>query len=223
MYKRKKILAIIPARKGSKSIKNKNIRLFNNKPLIARSIIPALKSKFIDDLIISTDSLEIKKICEKLGVKIPFLRPKNLATDKAKTIDVIFDLLKKINNYDYIILLQPTSPLRTLKDIDSCIKIIIDNDKNSLVSMTPNINHPDLTYSIKNNKIIKLTKNPIVRRQDSRSYYNVNGSIYISKIDWLKKNKKFFDENAAIYIMPYKRSIDIDHEIDWKVAEFLDK
>tara|TARA_B100000989_G_C19387534_1_gene404277 strand:- start:41 stop:442 length:402 start_codon:yes stop_codon:yes gene_type:complete len=119
MFKKQKILALVPARKGSKSIKNKNLKLFKKKPLIAWTLINALKSKFIDNIVVSTDSLKIKKISEKYGADVPFMRSKNLASDKAETVSVVMHLLNNVEKYDYLILLQPTSPLRSSQDIDN--------------------------------------------------------------------------------------------------------
>lgn len=223
MYKKKKILALIPARKGSKEIRSKNLKLFKKKPLVSLAILSAQKSKFIDKVVVSTDSLAIKKISEKYGANDPYMRPKYLATDKSETINVVLHLLDNIDEYDYLVLLQPTSPLRNHHDIDKCIKLIINSNKKSLVSLCQNVNHPNLTYSIKKNIMYKLTKNHMSRRQDAKSFYSVNGAIYIADIKWLKKNKKLFDDKSIPYLMPFERSIDIDNKIDWKIAELLAK
>ncbi len=223
MFKKQKILALVPARKGSKSIKNKNLKLFKKKPLIAWTLISALKSKFIDNIVVSTDCLQIKKISEKYVANVPFVRPKNLASDKSKTISVVMHLLSKVEEYDYIILLQPTSPLRSSQDIDNCIRLLINKNKDSLVSLCQNTNHPNLTYAIKKNKMFKLTKKSMKRRQDAEKFFTINGAIYISKISWVKKNKKLFDDKSVPFIMPFERSIDIDDEIDWKIGELLAK
>ena len=129
MIEKKKIICIIPARKGSKGLKNKNIRRLNNIPLIAWSILLAKKCNEIDDIIVSTDSVKISKIAKKYGAKVPFIRPKKLATDKASSFNVIkhtINFFKKKNIfYDYVLLLEPTSPLRELKDINFCIKKVL--------------------------------------------------------------------------------------------------
>tara|TARA_B100001173_G_C15891861_1_gene505976 strand:+ start:42 stop:713 length:672 start_codon:yes stop_codon:yes gene_type:complete len=223
MYKKQKILALIPARKGSKAIRNKNSKLFKKKPLISWSISSALKSKYIDEVVVSTDCAAIKKISKKYGAKVPFTRPKSLATDRSETISVVLHTLSKLEKYDYIVLLQPTSPLRKSHDIDKGIELIVNSNKFSLISFCQNVDHPDLTYKIKKNKIEKLTTDKMPRRQDAESFYTVNGAIYISNVSWLKKNKKLYDDKSVPYIMPFERSIDIDSKIDWKIAELLAK
>ena len=223
MYKKQKILALIPARKGSKAIRNKNLKLFKKKPLVSWSISAALKSKYIDEVVVSTDCAVIKKISKKYGAKVPFTRPKSLATDKSETISVVLHTLSKLEKYDYIVLLQPTSPLRKSHDIDKGIQLIVNSNKYSLVSFCQSVDHPDLTYKIKKNKIEKLTTDKMPRRQDAKSFYTVNGAIYISNVSWLKMNKKLYDDKSVPYIMPFERSIDIDSKIDWKIAELLAK
>ncbi|HBF76227.1 MAG TPA: acylneuraminate cytidylyltransferase family protein, partial [Clostridiaceae bacterium] len=184
MYKKKKILALIPARGGSKQIINKNIKLLCGKPLISYTIEAALASDYIDDVVISTDSDLIAEISLKYGGQVPFMRPKELAGDESKTIDVaihaINALIKMGRNYDYLVLLQPTSPLRTKDDIDSAIKIIIDGDISSLVSVREVKENPALMRTIENNKLKNIMDfNGSLRRQDLPKYYIFNGAIYI--------------------------------------------
>ena len=139
MFKGKKILCIIPARKNSKGIKNKNFKKINGKPLIFYPIKASLKSRFIDRIIFSSDSKIYQKFAIKLGADSPFIRSKKLSTDKIPTFDVLKDVLYKLNKnrffYDIIVLLEPTSPFTTSQDIDNAIKIIVDKKFNSLVSV----------------------------------------------------------------------------------------
>jgi len=157
---------------------------------------------------------------------VPFMRPKELAGDESKTIDVaihaINALIKMGRNYDYLILLQPTSPLRTKDDIDSAIKIIIDGCISSLVSVREVKENPALMRTIENNKLKNIMDfNGSLRRQDLPKYYIFNGAIYINNIDMLLKQKKFVDEKTYPYVMDYGRSIDIDEILDFKIVELI--
>ena len=157
MYKNKKFLAIIPARGGSKSIPNKNIMSICGKPLIAYTIEAAKQSKYIDEIIVSTDSDIIKMVAQQYGAKVPFLRPKELSNDTAKSIDVVMHVIDfyKENNisFDYVILLQPTSPLRTFKHLDDAIEKLIESNSTSLVSVCEADENPVLMRSIENEKL----------------------------------------------------------------------
>ena len=159
MYKKKTFLAIIPARAGSKRLKNKNILTLNNKPLIGWTIEAGIKSRYIDELIVSTDSDKIVKISKKYGAKIPFLRPQNLAKDKSKTSDVVKHAInfyhKKFNKFfDFILILQPTSPLRNNKDIDDAIKFMVNIKADAIIS-NYKLNHPYIYGVVKYQKIKK--------------------------------------------------------------------
>lgn len=225
MYKNKKILAIIPARGGSKGIPNKNIKLVNGKPLISYTILAAKNCKYIDDVIVSTDSRDIASIAKKYGAKIPFLRPKKLATDKSKTIDCIvytINKLKKSNKiYDILVLLQPTSPLRTCDDISKALDLFVKYGKNVTSIHEININ-PLLYRSIDDSNKLKklLNASSTMRRQDLPKYYKVNGAIYINNIKALT-NKTSLNDNEIGYIMNPSDSVDIDNIDDLNKASKL--
>ncbi len=227
MYKEKKILAVIPARGGSKGIPRKNIVPINGKPLIQYSIDEARKSKYIDSLIVSTDDKEIAEISCQLGAEVPFLRPQNLAGDTAKTIDVLVDVVQKLKQqYDYLLLLQPTSPLRRTFHIDEAIQKIIDDGRPSLVSVCKVKEHPVLMRTITKNGQLKnlLDTNSTVRRQDFPEYYIVNGAIYINKLDDNFTNQTSLNDNILPYIMEQKYSLDIDEPQDLeKVKLFINE
>ncbi len=163
LSKDKKFICIIPARSSSKEIKNKNIQIVGGKPLIYWTIKEAVKSKFFSKVIVSTDSPKIKKISEKYGAECPFLRPKKLSGDKTPTIQVINHAVRflknKMNftNYDYVVLLQPTSPLRKVSDIDKSIKLFLSKkNSSSLISVSEVYdNHPARMYFMKNNFLLK--------------------------------------------------------------------
>lgn len=226
MYKNKKFLAIIPARGGSKGLKDKNIRILNGKPLIYYTIEAAKRSKIFDVIMVTTDSKEIAEISKKYGASIPFLRPDELSTDTASSIDVILHTLNyyisQNINFDYFCLLQPTSPLRKSEDIISSVELLFKKDAESIVSLCEVEHSPlfanTLPEDLSLSKFIrKEVKN--MRRQDLPKYYRINGAIYISKVQSFLKTKDFYGERSFAYIMPSERSVDIDTEFDLKIAE----
>tara|TARA_B100001027_G_C16258485_1_gene328173 strand:+ start:743 stop:1417 length:675 start_codon:yes stop_codon:yes gene_type:complete len=220
-----KILAIIPARGGSKGIPNKNMKLFSGKPLIEWTIISALQSKFIDRVFISTDDHKIANFAENLGIKVPFLRDPKLSLDKSYIIDTVLSVMKKFSTYESMILLQPTSPLRTSKDIDSVIKIGLEKNFQSVVSIAESIYAPQLFYSLSKKKTISplIKTEKAFNRQDFPLNYVINGACYFANKEFLFKNKKFITDDTIGYVMPQERSIDIDTHFDWKIAQFLHK
>lgn len=225
MIEKNKIVALIPARGGSKGIKNKNIIDLCGKPLISYTIQAALESKYIDKVIVSTDSQEIADVAIKHGAEVPFLRPGELASDTSKTIDAVMhavgELEKRKEEYDILILLQATQPLRTADDIDSAIELFIKNKGQSLVSVSPVEDNPILIRTIDNlgrmNSILPMKST--CRRQDMPLYYRVNGCIYINLISELDLNTSFND-NKIPYIMPKERSVDIDEIKDLLIAQY---
>ena len=225
----KSILAIIPARGGSKGIPGKNIKKLGGRPLIDWTIKEAQKSKYIDRLMISTDSEDIAKIGSKLGVEIPFLRPLKYATDNSLGTDVVLHVMdwfkKNDSKYDYFILLQPTSPFRKVKHIDDALEITISNrDIDSLVSIQKVDQHPHWMKKINQSGYLKEYKKQSIsntNRQNLPDYYINNGSIYISKWDVFISDRSFYQKNCYPYIMDKKFSLDIDTIEDWEYAEFL--
>ena len=224
MYFNKKILALIPARGGSKGIKNKNITLLTGKPLIAYTIEAAEKSKYIDTIVVSTDSNKIAEISKQYGALVPFLRPHELAQDTSQTIDVVIHAIQELNKfreYDALLLLQPTQPLRSEEDIDGAIEKYFSCGEKSLVSISEVEDHPLLIRQI--DEMGKLTKilnvSSTCRRQDMPKFYRVNGCIYINKISDINQSTSFND-NEVPYIMSQKRSVDIDEPIDLELAEY---
>lgn len=225
MYKNQKLLALIPARGGSKGIKDKNIIQLAGKPLIAYSIEAAKKSKYIDSIVVTTDSEKIAEVAKIYGARVPFLRPKEFAADESKTIDAVLHAIKTLNimkeTYDVLVLLQPTQPLRSVEDIDNAIDIYYKNHGAALVSVSAVDDSPLLIRSIDNDgKLINLLSlNSTCRRQDMPKYYKVNGCIYINRIYDLDENTSFND-NSIPYIMRKEHSIDIDELSDLYLAEY---
>lgn len=226
MYNKKRILALIPARGGSKGIKDKNIIDLCGKPLIAYSIEAALSSQYVDDVIVTTDSKNIADIAMKYGAEVPFLRPDYLASDTAKTIDAVLHAIHWLEeheqHYDVLVLLQPTQPLRQGEDIDRALERYMINQMQGLVSVKKVDEHPILMRMINDDgKLVSLLPlNSTVRRQDMPEYYIVDGSIYINSIDELNETTSFND-NCIPYIMPTERSVDIDEMSDLQRAETL--
>tara|TARA_B100001057_G_scaffold326756_1_gene327037 strand:- start:13262 stop:13993 length:732 start_codon:yes stop_codon:yes gene_type:complete len=232
MKNKSKIICIIPAREGSKGLKNKNIKKLENLPLIAWSILAAKKCKLIDEIIVSTDSIQISKIAKKYGAKVPFIRPKKFSKDKSSTFSVLehaINFYKKKNFFfDYILLLEPTSPLRDYKDIDFCLKKVLKNKINSMVSVTKVINqHPLFLYALnKKNILVPYLKNKqklYVRRQDVNSLYYLEGSIYLSKVTTLLKKKTFYHEKTQAFVVDKWKSLEIDDIDDFNFVKFYVK
>jgi len=232
MFKEKKILAIIPARSGSKKIKNKNIIKIKKKPLIYYTIKEAIKSKYIDEICLSTDSVKIQNISKTYGLNSFFLRPKILSTDNALTKDVVLHGLKKSEiffkkKFDYIVLLQPTCPLRKNYHIDDAIIKIVENNQNSLISVCDVEGyHPNRMKIIKKNLLYNYIQNKaedMTPRQKLPKVYIRNGAIYISKVNYLKKNKVLTDTKSVAYLMKQTDSINIDGPIDLQLAKTLIK
>lgn len=224
MYKNNSFLAIIPARGGSKRLPKKNILKLGGKPLIAWSIEAGLKSKYIDKVIVSSDDDEILKISNIYGSKT-IKRPPELASDIATTFDAIKHSIENLEKYDYIILLQPTSPLRNKDHIDKAIELLIKKEADAIISICEADHSPLWSNTLPQDEnmqgfIRDEVKNK--RSQDLEKYYRLNGAIYICKTDKLLEEKSFMlKENIFAYKMDKKSSIDIDEEIDFKLAQLL--
>jgi len=222
-----KVLALIPARSGSKRLPKKNLLKFCGKPLIAHSFIEAKKSKIIDDVIISSDDKKILELAKYYDIKVPFIRPKSLANNKSNMFSVIEHTLKNIkDNYDILILLQPTSPLRKVEDIDNALLSLKKNNAKMLVSANK-IGQPQEWIFKPTNKMflgsssINFTSGK--RSQDYTESYIINGAIFIAHINELLKSKTFFNPKTFVFIMELKSSIDIDNKEDFLLAEYFMK
>ena len=224
MINYKKILAIIPARSGSKGLPKKNILPILGKPLIAWSINHAKESKYIDHCIVSTDSQEISDVVTKYNGNLGSLRPESLSSDDASTSSVVKYVINSLStNYDIVILLQPTSPLRIASDIDNALELMIKEKVSSIVSVTKTNHPPEWTFKLNlNNKINNPGKlKNIKRRQAYNPSYQLNGAIYISKIKDFLNDELFIRNDTLAFIMPKNKSIDIDDLYDFSIAEKL--
>ncbi len=225
MINNQKVLAIIPARGGSKRLPRKNILPLCGKPLIGWSIDAAKNSKYIDEIFVSTDDPKIAKITEEFGISIPELRPEKLASDDAKTEDVLLYTLDKFGkDFNIVILLQPSSPLRISQHIDEALELFIQKKAFSVVSVTPCEHSPlwSNTLPIDNSMSNFIAPEAIKRSQELETYYRINGAIYIFNIKKLiEYNEIRYTTKSYSYIMRNEHSIDIDHEIDFKLAETI--
>ncbi len=223
MCKNKTFLAIIPARGGSKRLPRKNILDLNGKPLIAYSIEAGLKSKYIDKLIVTSDDEEILRISKKIGAEV-LMRPLDLASDTATTFDTIKHTINNIEkNYDFIVLLQPTSPLRDIKHIDEAIELLEEKKADAIISVCEMEHSPLWSNTLpKNSDMSNFLKDEIKnkRSQDLEIFYRLNGAIYICRTDRLLREKTFFiNDNIFAYEMDRESSIDIDEKIDFELAK----
>ncbi|MFJ7408996.1 MULTISPECIES: cytidylyltransferase domain-containing protein [unclassified Lysinibacillus] len=219
-----KVLAIIPARGGSKTVPRKNIKDLAGKPLIVWTIEEAKKSKYIDRVIVSSEDKEILQVAQSFGEDVPFLRPAHLAEDTTAGIEPILHALEHFSSYDFVVVLQPTSPLRLVEDIDGCIEQLLQEKAEFCVSVCEVEQSPYWMYTIDNTaKIQPLLKQQslITRRQDLPKVYTLNGAVYIANISLLKQTRNFITEETIAYVMPVERSYDIDTEEDFKICEFL--
>jgi N-acylneuraminate cytidylyltransferase/CMP-N,N'-diacetyllegionaminic acid synthase len=229
MYNKKRILAIIPARGGSRGIPHKNIKLFAGKPLIYWTICEAKKSKFLDEVIVSTDSLHIADIALKYGASAPFIRPKAISTDNASSLAVVLHaihFLQKTGRYfEIVILLQPTSPLRRAIDIDNALQALFEKRAKAIVSVAKAFLSPILIHSLPDDKCMKSFVKKSMRNKNRQSldgnYFQLNGAIFLAYSDYIDQHKDFYGNKTYAYVMPKERSIDIDDMIDFNHAECL--
>lgn len=224
------MLAIIPARGGSKGIPGKNIRLLCGKPLIVYTIEAAVAAKSIDRIILSTDDPEIARIASKYNVEIPFMRPKELAQDNSLAIDNYIYTIERLNrefncNYEEFVVLLPTVPLRTAEDIDKTVELFSQKNAESVISSTI-LHHPlEWIFSINDDGIIQrnneINIKKMMNRQESNHVYIPNGAVYVFKYSLLKEKNSYYSDQTYAYVMPPEHSVDIDTELDFKFAEFL--
>lgn len=225
-----KLLAVIPARKGSKRLVGKNKKLLAGKPLTQWTIEAALKAPSISEVFVSTDCDDIKAISKNIGVDVPFLRPEAFAQDNSAPVDVIRHTLdyfeQQGKTFDWVIWLQPTSPLRTFEDIEQAVSILTTKQADGVISVCACEHSPLWANRLGDNGEMghflsdAVKQNP--QSQALKPYHRLNGAIYIANVARMKhENTLFFEDNVFAYVMPTERSADIDHELDFKFAEFL--
>jgi CMP-N,N'-diacetyllegionaminic acid synthase len=217
------LIALIPARGGSKGIPKKNVKDFCGKPLIAWSIDVALQATEVDRVIVTTDDQEIADISLNFGAEVPFLRPERFATDETPGIEPVLHAISVLPQFDWVLVLQPTSPLRITEDIASIVNYAHLNNTNSAVSVVEASNHPHWTYLRNHSGTLSSMSsgNPVSRRQELPRAFALNGALYLAKREWIMESKAFVSNETYGYVMPRERSVDIDSPLDWKWAEFL--
>lgn len=212
------VLALITARGGSKGLPRKNVLFAGGKPLVAWTVEAAISAECVDRVVLSSDDEEIIAAARAAGCEAPFCRPAHLASDMATSIDVVLHALDRLPGFEYVILLQPTSPLRTAADIDAAFALMLESAAPSCVSVCETDQSPYWMYRVAgDNKLQRLLPEGegIARRQDFPPIYVLNGAIYIARIDWLQENKNFVGAETVAYLMPKERSLDIDTADDF--------
>jgi CMP-N,N'-diacetyllegionaminic acid synthase len=219
-----KVLALIPARGGSKGVPGKNIRFAGGKPLIAWTIEAALAARYIDQVALSSDEDHIITVAREWGCDVPFRRPEELATDVASSMDVVLHALSQLPGFDWVVVLQPTSPLRTAVDIDAALECCVNQQAPACVSVTEAEQSPYWMYRLDDSQHLSpVLADPghFTRRQDLPTVYALNGGIYVAECAWLQRTRTFVTSETVGFRMPQSRSIDIDTELDFIVFEKL--
>ena len=225
-----RVLAVIPARSGSKGLPGKNIRPINGKPLVAWTIEQGLASPVVDAVVVSTDSPEIAGIAESYGARVPFLRPAELSDDSAGSIDVLLHTLgalaKASEVFDTIVMLEPTSPLREVSDITGAVELLARSPAARSVVGVAEVEaaHPRFLYLMKDGFLSPVAgSQPTgVRRQDlTDTYYHLEGSVYVSTVASLWQERSFYHDATLPWIVPRYKAIEIDELSDFICAEAL--
>lgn len=224
MHNNQTFLAIIPARGGSKRLPRKNVLNLAGKPVISWSIEAALQSKYIDKVIVTSDDDEILAIAKEGGA-IPLKRPDVLASDTATTFDATKHVVDNYEGFDYVVLLQPTSPLRTEKHIDGAIELLVRKSADAVISLCEMEHSPLWSNTLPKNGSMEHFISPAIvnrRSQDLELHYRLNGAVYIAKTSCLLQEKAFFlKKNIFAYKMDRMHSVDIDEDIDFYIANKL--
>ncbi|MBW6481320.1 MAG: acylneuraminate cytidylyltransferase family protein [Bacteroidales bacterium] len=223
------MIAIIPARGGSKGLPGKNILPFCGKPLIAWTIEAALACKSLDRVIVSTDSEEIADTARTYGAEVPGLRPRELALDNSSAIDVYIYLWKKLTGKAKsdpvpFVVLQPTSPLRTTEDINTAVKLFHEKKADSVISVSEATHPPVWAKKIDEKGVLRNyfeTSQSLFNRQQIPVAYMPNGAVFILKNALVAKNRNYYSDKTYPYHMPYERSLDIDNIWDFRIAEYI--
>lgn len=224
MINGKTVLAVITARGGSKGLPGKNVADLGGRPVVAWSVAAGKDSRHVDRLILSSDDPKIIATARKAGCEVPFRRPARLATDNASIQDVLFHALDALGeSYDYVVLLQATSPLRTARDIDACVALCHETGY-PVISVSPAVKPPQWMFAIDGRGCLRqILKTPRVagRRQELPAAYVPNGAVYVARAKWLRRHRSFYGPKTRPYIMPAERSVDIDTKLDLLLARAI--
>ena len=221
----KKMLAIVPARGGSKGVARKNIRELGGKPLLEWTLDAALNSDFIDKVVVSTECCEVANVATAFGIDMPFMRPPRLSRDDTAVADVVEHVLSSLDEqYEDVVLLQPTSPFRNNTHITDALRAYYKSDARSLVSVCRSEKSPYWMYTINEERLLKplLTFEGLLkRRQDLPAVYQLNGAIYVVNVPLFLNKKEFVYCDTVPYVMDHSSSLDIDTLMDFQIAEAM--
>ena len=217
------LLALIPARGGSKGIPRKNIRPFCGKTLLQWSIDVALAASSVNRVVVSTDDAEIAEVARAGGAEVPFLRPPELATDSAPAIAPVLHALQQLPEVSALLLLQPTSPMRRVEDVEEIIGLDRQLGHDAVVSVTLSSKHPAWMYGLSPAQLLEplMILPDAACRQQLPPAYALNGALYLASRSFLERERSFLTANTVGYVMPPERSVDIDTPLDWQWGEFL--
>ena len=218
------VLGVILARGGSKGLPRKNVRDLAGKPLIAWTIEAGHESEYLDQLILSSDDEEIMEVAKEYGCEVPFRRPVELAKDDTLSMDALLHAMDQMPEHDYVVLLQPTSPLRTAEDIDATIERCHRMEAPVCVTVTETDEPPQWMYTLDDEERLEPVLDPdesVTRRQETPVTYVINGAVYVAGAEWLQEMREFLCEGTTAYEMPRQRSIDIDDEFDMIICKAL--
>lgn len=222
-----RILGIIPARSGSKSLKDKNIKILAGKPLMAYSIEAAISSEIFETVMVSTDSVQYAQIAKKYGAEVPFLRSESTSLDTSTTRETVLEVLDQYKTlgkvFDTICILQPTSPLRTADHIRAAFVLYRKRHAKAVISVCEVDHSPLWANTLGDNYSLKafIKKGGNQRRQQIEKYYRINGAIYMIDVGFYYENENLYVDDSYAYIMNREESIDIDTQLDFDIAEFL--
>jgi CMP-N,N'-diacetyllegionaminic acid synthase len=223
-----RVLAVVPARGGSKGLPGKNTRMLIDKPLIAWSIQQGLDSRYVDEVIVSTDSEEIAAVARSYGARVPFLRPAELALDTSPTKDALLHLITELEKqgevYDYLLLLEPTSPLREVADIDLAFEKLLQTPEAKGIVGVSRVEgqHPAFCVKLDQQQFLQSENNfAVLRRQDISELYFYEGSLYISELQLYKETGNFYHARTLGFVVPRWKSYEIDEIEDFIIVEAL--
>jgi CMP-N-acetylneuraminic acid synthetase len=223
------ILGLIPARGGSKRLPRKNLLPLAGKPLLAWTVEAALAARHLDRVVLSTDDDELAAIGREYGADVPFTRPAELAGDTSGTSDVVLHALRTLQaqgqRYDYVVILQPTSPLRTAQDVDGAVELLLDRHADAVISVCETDHPPEWSNHLPDDLSMARFFRPgirAMRSQDLPRSYRLNGAVYVYNCARLLATGSLeMDDNSYAYIMPRERSVDIDSAIDFEIAQLF--
>ena len=223
MIQGRTVLAVIPARGGSKGVPGKNLRQVGGQSLIARAVAAAKQSRYVDRTVFTSEDATLIEEARRHGSDVPFVRPPELARDDTPGVAPIAHAIEMVPGYDYAVVLQPTSPLRTAADVDGAIEMCVSAGANVCFSVTEAEHHPYWIFFRAPDGTLRKAmpdQGPVVPRQEMPAAYAVNGAVYVTRCAWFLDHRAFLIDGALGYRMPRERSIDIDTEWDLKLANW---